>query len=114
MAFASGWLSNDVLAEVDHLRKVRNDVSHKWDMKVLELKLMQLIEQRQEKIEEFLGDGVHLPESFHHSLQPLQKLRVRLVWLLGRLTYETQLWVPALKANSFRARCSMDMNPRRS
>lgn len=99
MAYAFGWLSNDVLVEVDHLRKVRNDVSHKWDMALLESRLLQLIDQRQHRIEEWLGDGVRLPEGFHETLTPVQKLRVRLVWLLGRLTYETQLWVPALKSN---------------
>ncbi len=99
MAYAFDWLSSDVLIEVDHLRKIRNDVSHKWDMKLLEAKMLQLIEQRQQKIEEYLGDGVRLPENFHVSLQPIQKLRVRLVWLLGRVTYESRLWVPALKEN---------------
>jgi hypothetical protein len=99
MAYAFGWLSKDVLVEVDHLRKIRNDVSHKWDMKLLESKMSQLIEQRQHRIEEYLGDGVHLPENFHALLQPMQKLRVRLIWLLGRITYESHLWVPALKEN---------------
>jgi len=99
MAYAFGWLSKDLLIEVDYLRKIRNDVSHKWDMQLLETKLAQLIEQRQQKIEEYLGDGVRLPENFHESLQPIQKFRVRLVWLLGRITYETHLWVPALKEN---------------
>lgn len=99
MAYAFNWLSKDVLVEIDHLRKIRNDVSHKWDLKLLEERMSQLIEHRQQKIEEHLGDGVRLPENFHTSLQPIQKLRVRLVWLLGRLTYEAHLWVPALKEN---------------
>lgn len=97
MAYAFGWLSTDVLIELDHLRKIRNDVSHKWDMKLLESKLTQLVDHRQQKIEEYLGDGVRLPEGFHESLTPLEKLRVRLIWLLGRLTYEARLWVPAVK-----------------
>ena len=99
MAYAFGWLSNDVLVEINHLRKLRNDVSHKWDIKLLEEKLSQLIEQHQFKVEQFLGDGVRLPEEFHKSLNPIQKLRIRLIWLLGRITYETCFWVPALKHN---------------
>ncbi|BAQ79395.1 hypothetical protein [Pseudomonas sp. St29] len=99
MAYAFGWISKDILIEVDHLRKVRNDISHKWDLKVLESKLSVLVAQTQSPIEEHLGDGVRLPEDFHTSLQPMQKLRVRLIWLLGRLMYESHLWVPALKAN---------------
>lgn len=111
MAYAFGWLSKDILIEVDHLRKIRNDVSHKWDMQLLETKLTQLIEQRQQKIEEYLGDGVRLPESFHESLQPIQKFRVRLVWLLGRITYETHLWVPALKENLIPSKVLYGSNP---
>jgi hypothetical protein len=99
MAYAFNWLSKDILLEVDHLRKVRNDVSHKWNIKLLETKLEQLINERQHPIEEYLGDGTKLPENFHELLSPQQKLRVRLVWLLGRLTYECNTWVPALTAN---------------
>lgn len=99
MAYAFGWMSKDILIEIDHLRKVRNDISHKWDLKVLESKLSVLVSQTQSPIEEQLGDGVRLPKDFHVSLQPMQKLRVRLIWLLGRLMYESHLWVPALKAN---------------
>jgi hypothetical protein len=29
MAFAFGWLSKDLLIELDHIRKIRNDLSHK-------------------------------------------------------------------------------------
>ena len=97
MAYAFGWLSEDLLVELDHLRKIRNDVSHKWNIQLLETKFAQLIEKRQQPIEEFLGDGVRLPEKFHEALQPIQKLRVRLFWLLGRITYESHFWVPALK-----------------
>lgn len=57
-----------------------------------------LIERCQHKSEELLGDGSRLPENFYESLQPTQKLCVRLAWLLGRLTYGSCLWLPALKA----------------
>ncbi len=99
MAYAFNWLSKDLLLEIDHLRKVRNDISHKWDMKLLELKLEQLINEKQHRIEEHLGDGTRLPLNFHENLSVPQKLRIRLVWLLGRLTYECHHWVPALKEN---------------
>ena len=98
MAFAFGWLSKDLLVEFDHLRKIRNDLSHKWDIALLERRLNELIEQKQKPIEEYLGDGVRLPRGFHESLQPIQRFRVRVVWMLGRITYEARLWVPAVKA----------------
>lgn len=98
MAFAFGWLSRDLLIESDHIRKVRNDLSHKWDVGLLERKLSEFIEERQTPFEGQLGDGVRLPQSFHESMQPSDRFRVRVVWMLGRLTYETRLWVPALRA----------------
>lgn len=98
LAFAFGWLSKDLLVEFDHIRKIRNDLSHSWDIGSLEGKISELIHVKQSPIEEFLGDGVHLPEDFHLLLPPLDRFRVRAIWLLGRLTYESRLWVPALKA----------------
>jgi hypothetical protein len=97
MAYAFGWLNTDILLELDLLRKMRNDVSHKWDLNLLETKLLQFIADRQEAIEERLAGGAHFSADFHKSLLPVQKLRLRLCWLLGRITYETQLWCPALE-----------------
>jgi hypothetical protein len=111
MAYAFGWLSQDLLIELDHLRKMRNEISHKWDMKLLNAKLSQLIEQRQHRIEEYLGDGVRLPKSFHEALNEQQKLRVRLIWLLGRLAYESHLWVAALKENLSPSKVLYGSNP---
>jgi len=99
LAFAFGWLSKDLLVEFDHIRKVRNDLSHKWDIELLERRMKELIEEKQTPIEEQLGDGLRLPENFHSSMQPQDRFRVRAIWMLGRLTYETRLWVPALKAD---------------
>jgi hypothetical protein len=96
MAFAFGWLSKDLLTELDHLRKVRNDISHKWDVALIERRLEELINEKQYPLEEQLGDGVSFPEDFHESMSPIDRFRVRTVWLLGRLTYEARLWVPAL------------------
>jgi len=98
MAYAFGWLSKDLLIEFDHIRKIRNDLSHKWDVELLERRMNELIEERQAPFEEQLGDGVRLPENFHESMKPVDLFRVRAIWMLGRLTYETRLWVPALKA----------------
>lgn len=60
--------------------------------------MKEFIEKKQTPFEAQLGDGVRLPENFHDSMQPFDRFRVRTVWMLGRLTYEARLWVPALKA----------------
>ncbi|KJV36978.1 hypothetical protein [Luteibacter yeojuensis] len=98
LAFAFGWGSEDVLGELDLLRKLRNDISHKWRTSEFEAKLVDLVENRQSPIEAMLDDAKHFPNGLG-ELTRQQRLRVRLIWLLGRLTYECQLWVPALKAS---------------
>ncbi|RDS79634.1 hypothetical protein DWU98_16320 [Dyella monticola] len=97
VAYAFSWLSADLLTELDRLRRIRNDISHKWDMPQLQSRLAQLIEQGQDPIERHLGDGIRLPENFFESLQPTQKFRVRLIWLIGRIHYECLLFVPVVK-----------------
>ncbi|MGF6560268.1 hypothetical protein [Erwinia aphidicola] len=98
LAFAFGWLSKDLLVEFDDIRKIRNDLSHTWDIGSLEARIAELIDVKQSPIENFLDDGVHLPENFHALLSSQDRFRVRAIWLLGRLTYESRLWVPALKS----------------
>lgn len=97
IAYAFGWLSPDILKEVDLLRKIRNDISHNWNVQELDAKLEQLINDRQHPFEQYIGDGVRLPLNFHEGLMIHDKFRVRLIWILGRLHYEAFLWVPALK-----------------
>lgn len=98
MAFAFEWLSKDMLIELDHLRRLRNDLAHKWDKALLEKRTKDLIDQLQFPLEKSLGDGTRLPSGFDEDLEPTQRLRIRLIWILGRLTYETHVWVKALKA----------------
>jgi hypothetical protein len=97
IAYAFGWLSPDLLIELDLLRRIRNDISHKWDLEILNSKLSELIDQRQHPVEEYLADGVKLPKDFYLALQPIEKFRVRLIWLLGRLLYECHTFVTVLK-----------------
>lgn len=98
VAYAFSWLSEDILEELNHLRKLRNDISHRWDVAVLKERLNALIHERQRPIEQALADGVRLPKEFHKELDPMQRFRVRILWVMGRLTYETRWWVPAVKA----------------
>jgi len=97
VAYAFGWMAPDILIELDLLRRIRNDISHKWDMDQLQLRLQALAEEEQHPLEKHLGDGTHFPKGFHESLSVLAKFRVRLVWLLGRAFYESHYFVPAVK-----------------
>jgi len=97
VAYAFGWMNPDILVELDLLRRIRNDISHKWDLDQLQSKLRELAERKQHPIEEHLGDGTHFPEGFHTNLSVLAKFRVRVLWLIGRVFYESHYFVPAVK-----------------
>jgi hypothetical protein len=97
VAYAFGWMSPDVLEELDKLRKIRNDTSHSWDINLVREKLDALIDIRMIKIEEQLGDGIRLPEQFWKALSKEALFRVRLIWLVGRCFYESHLFATAIK-----------------
>ena len=97
VAFAFGWLSEDLLAEADKLRKLRNEVSHNWDIGDLRQKLSAFISTSMSPIETHFDDGDRLPKEFQRALDEIALFRVRLLWLVGRLYYECLLFPRALK-----------------
>jgi hypothetical protein len=97
VAYAFSWISADILEELDRLRKIRNGTSHSWDINSVRSKLDLLIDGRMMRIEEQLGDGIRLPERFWDHLPKEATFRVRLIWLLGRCYYESNLYAAAIK-----------------
>lgn len=97
VAYAFDWLSRDLLVDADRLRKLRNDVSHKWNIGDLTLRLSEFISTSMSPIEGHLDDGTRLPKEFHKALDEIPLFRVRLIWIVGRLYYECFLFPRALK-----------------
>lgn len=88
LAFAFDILSADLVKDLDRLRKGRNELSHTWNISTLqdfyvkgEIKdlfpIDELLTDQKEKIR-----GISVPSD------SLQAFRIRLAWLLSRLTYE--------------------------
>lgn len=98
LAFAFGWGSQDILLELDTLRKVRNKISHQWNISTFDARFAELVTAKQSPIEALLTDDHHFSQGWDSQLSQEQRLRIRLVWILGRITYESQVWVPAVKA----------------
>jgi len=97
IAYAFGWMGEDILEELSKLRKIRNDASHSWDVNILREKIDILIDQKMQPVEKDLADGVRLPDRFWESLSKESTFRVRLVWLVGRCFYESRLFPQAVK-----------------
>lgn len=97
IAYAFHWMGGDVLSELDLLRRVRNDISHKWDLAQLKDKLREFAESKQMPIEEYLGGNAHFSEGFHENLSVIARFRIRVLWIVGRTFYESHQFVPAVK-----------------
>ena len=97
IAYAFDWLSRDLLTDIDKLRKLRNDVSHNWDIGDLTKELSEFVSSAISPIENYLNDGTKLPEGFQRLLDDIGCFRVRLIWIVGRLYYECLLFPRAVK-----------------
>ncbi|WP_201169638.1 hypothetical protein [Halorhodospira halophila] len=98
VACAFGWLSEDILQDIDSLRKIRNKISHSWDHESLSGYAEQAPISNITPIEEiFKEHQACLLFSNVKSLDAVGRLRVRTIWILGRLFYESLLYPRALK-----------------
>lgn len=98
VACAFGWMSEDILKDMDSLRKVRNKFSHLWDHESLlgyaekaptsDITPVEMMFKEHE--ERLLLSGIE-------NLDGLGRLRIRTIWLLGRLYYEALLYPLAIK-----------------
>jgi hypothetical protein len=95
-AFAFDMVHSDVLLALDKLRGHRNDIAHTWDQDSL-ADFMATPLPNMDELENALlhrdirwgGDG---------DLPPEASLRLRTVWLLARLFYETRFYTLAKRA----------------
>lgn len=98
ICYAFGWIDQELLREIDALRKIRNDISHKWDIAALRERIDQFVSSVEHPIEAAFDTSGRAPEGFSRHLELADRLRLRIIWILGRLFYECLVWVPALKA----------------
>ncbi|MEL7614532.1 hypothetical protein AAGW18_18685 [Vreelandella titanicae] len=98
VAYAFGWMSEDILKDMDSLRKVRNKFSHLWDHESLSGYAEQAPTSDITPIETmFKEHDERLLLAGVETLDALGRLRIRTIWLLGRLYYESLLYPLALK-----------------
>jgi DNA-binding MltR family transcriptional regulator len=96
IAYCFGLISAALLIDIDHVRKIRNEISHTWDIDQLSeffsrspLKDIVEIEKLIAQSEVSKKRG-RLAEDFCDTLRPLQIFRIRLVWLACRTSYEAR------------------------
>jgi len=81
VAYAFNWVSEDLLTNIDKLRKLRNDVSHNWNIGNLTQELSEFISTSMSLVETQLDDETSLPKEFYKALDRIKLFRVRLIWV---------------------------------
>lgn len=105
LAHAFGVLSGDLMEAVDRVRSARNRISHDWDLTKIEGFHLTGRVSELPSIEVMLAKRVKDFPELDVTFDPVSAFRVRLIWLMGRLTYEATLHHPATLGglNPFRA-----------
>ena len=96
-ASAAQWISADILAEADALRKLRNRIAHTWNQDSIKKEIEQHIEKNMFKFEELLDETSLFELKAHVTGRPDQLFRLRTIWLTGRIFYEAEVFPAAPK-----------------
>jgi hypothetical protein len=97
LGYAFDVLSKDLLADLDKVRSVRNQIAHSWQV----TDLSQFFEGGRladiHPVEELLGEREDLKE-LKRAFDSLTAFRIRMVWIMGRLVYEVAAFHRAKEA----------------
>jgi hypothetical protein len=98
LASAFDLVGLDLLHDLDRIRKVRNVIAHEWDVgKIFDFVQREPLKSLSQ-MDGVLGERPGLLPP-HCEKYPLEiKFRIRLVWILSRLTYEAAFYHRARKA----------------
>ncbi|OCY31909.1 hypothetical protein BFR75_08590 [Acinetobacter pittii] len=88
VAYIFNLIDKEVLLELNSFRKIRNDFAHQWDLDKNNMKLKGGIDSRKLKIEDILLNNGQISD----ELDEEKKWKCHLIWLVGRIFYETELY----------------------
>ncbi len=89
LAFVFNMLSPDVVRDINRIRRIRNDLSHSWDISAFKGFFSKGAISELFPIDMLLAEQPDKLPEFSKTIGSLQAFRIRLVWLMARLTYET-------------------------
>lgn len=98
LAYAFENISRDLIGQFDIIRKVRNRISHDWDIEPVDCMLKSIVVNGLYPVESIINEEQPDLLSFNGQEDRSAVLRVRLIWLCGRLTYEAYLFENAKRA----------------
>ena len=95
LAYAFDLLSRDLMDAVDRVRSARNRISHDWDLSKIEDFYLTGRVSELAAVELMLAERAKDFPELDVVFDPASAFRIRLIWLMGRLTYEASLYHPA-------------------
>ena len=105
LAYAFDVVSADLMLALDKVRVARNRISHDWDLTKIEGFHQSGRVSELEPIELYISDRAQRHPELDAELDSSSAFRVRLIWLVGRLTYEATAYhrAKAARLSPFRA-----------
>lgn len=88
MAYAFDVFSADLMLEIDKIRKLRNRISHDWNIKSIEETIRDIATVNLLTMEQLIEGFKDRLGSDRIDVNDEARLRICLIWLSGRLTYE--------------------------
>ncbi|MCI3131494.1 hypothetical protein [Phenylobacterium aquaticum] len=95
LAHAFDVLSGDLMDAIDRVRSARNRISHDWDLSKIEEFYLNGRVSELAAVELMLAERAKDFPELAVTFDPASAFRIRLIWLMGRLTYEGSLYHPA-------------------
>lgn len=92
MAYAFDVLSADLMIEIDKIRKVRNRISHDWNLKSIADMIRSVATVNLPAMEPLIEGLKNRLGSDHFDVNDEAQFRICLIWLSGRLTYEANAY----------------------
>ncbi len=87
LAYAFDVISVDILKELNRVRSVRNKLAHSWDVSDLEAFYHTGELSQVEPIEDLIATATD-DAGRYATLGPVERFRIRMIWISGRLVYE--------------------------
>jgi hypothetical protein len=97
-AFAFDLVSVDLLSILDKLREQRNKISHTWNARLLDDSFKDTSLLNLEGLDDALHASGFGEIAANPADHPVEALRIRTIWLITRLFYETRFYSRARKA----------------
>jgi hypothetical protein len=95
LAHAFDVLSGDLMEAIDRVRSARNRISHDWDLTKIEEFYLSGRVSELTAVELMLAERAKDFPELDVAFDPASAFRIRLIWLMGRLSYEASLYHPA-------------------